>query len=293
MDTRVSSTLSDALAVASRRLALAGIEAARQDALILLSHVTGLTRAQLVTEGETSLSAPMQTEYERLLARRANREPVSHLLGWREFWSLPFVVSSAVLDPRPDSETLIQAALDHCPGIDTDYSVLDLGTGSGCLLLTLLSERPKATGIGLDISGEALRIAAQNADQLGLASRAQFLLGDWGASINGLFDIIVCNPPYVAEAEISDLEPEVAEFEPRIALDGGGDGLSAYRCLLPEIQRRLAPSGFSVVEIGADQGDAVRRMMEDCGLVLVEVRQDLAGIDRCIVCRSDPIFTVT
>lgn len=285
--------ISEVLSQASRRLADAGIDAARQDARILLSHVTGLTRAQLVTESETGLEQAVRARFDDLIARRACREPVSHILGLREFWSLPFAVNGTVLDPRPDSETLVEAALHHCLDMDAPVSVLDLGTGSGCLLLSLLSERPKAMGVGVDISSEALGIATRNADRLGLTARARFLRGDWGAAIDGSFDIIVCNPPYITKAEMSDLEPEVANFEPHLALDGGADGLSAYRRLLPEMRRLLSPSGIGVVEIGIGQRDAVVGIMDESGLAFLEVRKDLAGIDRCIIFRSGPIFTVT
>ena len=285
--------LSDALARASRCLADAGIDAARQDARILLSHVTGLTRSQLVTESETSLDTAQQTQFNAVIVRRAGREPVSHILGQREFWSLSFVVSGAVLDPRPDSEALVDAALHHCPDNDVPLSIIDLGTGSGCLLLSLLSEWPTATGVGVDISDEALAVATRNADRLGMASRVRFLRGDWSAAVDGSFDIAVSNPPYISTAEISVLEPEVVNFEPHVALDGGADGLSAYRRLLPEMRRLLSASGIGVVEIGAGQRDAVAEILDDSGLSVLDVRQDLAGFDRCVVFKSRSIFTVT
>ncbi|MBT5049935.1 MAG: peptide chain release factor N(5)-glutamine methyltransferase [Rhodospirillaceae bacterium] len=285
--------LSEALNQATGILADAGIGSARQDARLLLSHVSGFTRAQLVTESETSLDSAMQARFDDLIARRVGREPVSHLLGSREFWSLSFVVNKAVLDPRPDSETLVNAALDLFPDMDAPLSVLDLGTGSGCLLLSVLNERPHATGVGSDLSSSALEVASLNAERLGLARRARFVRGDWGAAINGIFDLILCNPPYISSVDMVGLEPEVANFEPHLALEGGEDGLVAYRRLLPEIKRLLSPTGTGIVEIGAGQAESVVRIMAECGLALIEVREDLAGIKRCIVCKVDPIFTVT
>lgn len=289
----MSRKLSDALNQATGILADAGIVSARQDARLLLSHVSGFTRAQLVTESETNLDSAMQARFDDLIARRVGREPVSHLLGSREFWSLSFVVNKAVLDPRPDSETLIDAALDRFPDLEAPLSVLDLGTGSGCLLLSVLSERPHATGVGSDLSNSALEVASLNAERLGLAKRARFVRDDWGAAINGIFDLILCNPPYISSVDMVGLEPEVANFEPHLALEGGEDGLVAYRRLLPEIKRLLSPTGTGIVEIGAGQAEAVVRIMAECGLALIEVREDLAGIKRCIVCKVDPIFTVT
>lgn len=286
-------TVSEALAVGCRRLSASGISGARQDARLLLCHATGYTFAQLVTEAQTDLSASENEKFDELIARRAAREPVSHLLGRREFWSLSFGVSSAVLDPRPDSETLIEAALDYCSHKDAEIWVLDLGTGSGCLLLSLLTERPNATGVGVDLSSDALGVAVANAERLDLASRAWFLRGDWSATIRAEFDIVICNPPYVATADIVELEPEVVKFEPLLALDGGTDGLAAYRRLLPNVKNLLSKSGIGVVEIGVGQKDAVSRIIEDSGLVVLEVRPDLAGIDRCLIFGSTPIFTVT
>jgi release factor glutamine methyltransferase len=289
----IACTVSDALKRATRRLSANGIAGARQDAQILLSHVTGYSRAQQVADIGLVLSPAAEMQFESLVDRRVNREPVSHLLGQREFWSLPFIVNSAVLDPRPDSETLVEAALDYCPEESAELSILDFGTGSGCLLLSFLKERPNVTGVGLDISADALGVAQQNAAQLGLSSRVRFLRGNWGACLSGRFDIIISNPPYIPRLDIVDLEPEVFDFEPLVALDGGEDGLATYRQLMPEIQRLLSPEGIGVVEIGTGQKDAVSRILKESGLVMLEVRADLAGIDRCIIFRTNPIFTVT
>lgn len=293
MPAGIAHKISETLAIAARLLADAGITGARRDAQILLSHVTGLTRVQILTEPDAPLAAEARIQFEKLIERRANREPVSHLVGLREFWSHSFIVNGAVLDPRPDSEILIDAVLAHCPEKDATLSILDLGTGSGCLLLSLLSERPRATGIGVDISSAALAIADRNAERLGLAARAHFVCCDWNAAIGGLFDIVICNPPYIAKADISQLEPEVASFEPRLALEGGDDGLAAYRRLLPEFHQILAPSGIAVVEFGAGQCESVSGILRESGFTSLGIHRDLGDIDRCIVFRSDPIFTVT
>ena len=225
--------------------------------------------------------------------RRCDREPPSHLTGEREFWSLPFRVSAAVLDPRPDSETLVEAALQKFADSEAQFSVLDLGTGSGCLLLSVLKHRPMANGVGVDLSSDALEIAAWNAARLGLSQRVRFIRADWGAGLGSTFDLILCNPPYIATGDLEKLEPEVKRFEPRDALDGGGDGLDAYRKLFPQFADLLQSDGVALVEIGAGQTTGVTEIANKFGLQISHVYRDLAGIDRCLAVTLETAFTVT
>ena len=219
--------------------------------------------------------------YERLLARRAAREPVALILGWAEFWSLRFQVSPATLIPRPDSETLIEAALAARPG--GVGSVLDLGTGTGCLLLAALHEFKAAWGVGTDRSPAAAGLAAANARSLGLAHRAAIVAADWAAPIGARFDLVLSNPPYIASAEIAGLMPEVARFEPARALDGGQDGLDAYRTLLAALPGLLRPGGIGIFELGAGQAGPVGALARQAGFSRVATRADLGGIERALV----------
>jgi release factor glutamine methyltransferase len=228
-----------------------------------------------------------QADFDALVARRMAREPLAFILGRREFWSLDFAVSSATLIPRPDSETLIEAALAAFAGRAPPRRVLDLGTGTGCLLLAALSEFRHAIGIGVDRSAAAAALAARNAASLGLADRAIFVCCDWASALDGCFDLVVCNPPYIPSSELGDLMPEVARHEPPSALDGGPDGLSAYRRLVPELHCLLSPDGFAVLELGAGQAGAVTELARDAGF-LATTRQDLSGIVRVLVLHPAP-----
>jgi release factor glutamine methyltransferase len=211
---------------------------------------------------------------------------MAQILGEREFWSLPFKVTADTLDPRPDSETVVQAALDDLPDHYARLRVLDLGTGTGCLLLALLSELPRAFGVGTDISAGALKVARRNAAALGLSGRVGLVRANWGEGLTGTFDLVVANPPYIADPDFADLEPEVALYEPRIALSGGADGLTCYRALAPQVVRLLAPTGKAVIEIGAGQEQAVRAILQAAGAVWVSSPHDLAGKERCLVVRG-------
>jgi len=275
-------TLAGALDEAARILADAGIEAARGDARVLLLYAAGLTPAALVADPARPLGPDAGRRLADLVRRRAAREPVSHLLGRREFWSRDFIVGPAVLDPRPDSETLIEAALDLLPA-GRAADVLDLGVGSGCLLLTVLAERPLARGVGIDLSADAVGIARQNAARLGVADRARFCVGDWGAPLDAAFDLILCNPPYVASGDLGTLAPEVAVHEPRLALDGGPDGLAAYRALAGPVARLLAPAGHALIEAGESQIVDIIDIFCAQGCRLADRKHDLAGIARCAV----------
>ena len=274
--------LAELQAEASSRLAKAGVEAPARDARLLLGEVLGLDTPALLAEGEREISPPDVQAFEALLQRRIAREPVSRILGRREFWSLEFQLSTATLDPRPESETLIEALLERLPDRARNYRVLDLGTGTGCLLLALLSELPQASGLGIDLVPEAVDTAQRNAERLGFKARAEFRVGDWGAGVEENFDILLCNPPYIAESEWRALAPEVADHDPRAALLAG-DGLAAYRRLGPEAARLLAPGGLAAFEIGAGQAESAATVLGESELKLLETRSDLAALPRCLL----------
>ncbi len=253
-------------------------DTARLDAELLLAAVTGLGRAQLLL-GDVLVSGEQQRAFAALLARRRAHEPLAYILGEREFWSLTLRVTPAVLIPRPDSETLIEAACAHfvdlAPG-----RVLDLGTGSGALLLAALSEWPDAVGVGVDRSAGALLVAGGNAARLGMADRVTLLLSDWAEKVDGRFDLILCNPPYIGDGTV--LMPDVADFEPSGALFGGADGLDAYRLLLPQMAGLLAPDGVALFEFGVGQAEALLAMAADAGL-RAALRADLSGRARALL----------
>lgn len=271
-----------ALAAGADRLAGAGIADARAEARLLLRTALGTGPETLVAHPERPLETRERGDYEALLARRARREPMAQILGRREFWSLDLHVTADTLDPRPDSETVIEALLGTIADREAPWRLLDLGTGSGCLLLAALRELPNATGVGIDISEASIAVARRNADSVGVAGRAAFAVSDWASGVAGPFDRILANPPYIASAEIAGLAPEIAAYEPRIALDGGGDGLDAYRALAPEIARLLAIDGTALIEIGADQAAKVAGIVAAAGLDPVSTRRDLGARPRCL-----------
>ncbi len=280
----VPATIGDCVADGARRLAAAGIEDARREARLILALALGIEPVSVT--GYPERPVPDPGPFEALIARRARREPLSHLTGRREFWSLEFETGPATLDPRPDSETVVAAALAAVADPNAPLRLLDLGTGTGCLLLALLHELPKAAGLGIDASPEALAVADRNAARLGLEPRVKFGGGNWGDSLDGPFDLIVCNPPYIPSAEIAELAPEVAVFEPRVALDGGPDGLGAYRALAPDVARLLAGDGMAILEIGAGQRRAAEQIVVSQGLVVTGISHDLAGHERCLSVRK-------
>ena len=273
------------LAEAAARLTAAGVPGARLDARILLGHVLGIESAAVFSLADTALPAGVASAFGALVGRRAASEPVSRIIGRREFWSLDFVLAPATLDPRPDSETLIEALLELRPNRAAALSILDLGTGSGCLLLAALSEYPRARGLGVDASEPCCAAAASNAARLGLAERTAFRAADWGGGIDGPFDVVLCNPPYIPTADIAALAPEVRLHDPRTALDGGIDGLDAYRALAACLPRLLDADGLALLEVGAGQAAAVAELMQAGGLSVIKVRPDLAGIPRCVALR--------
>ncbi len=274
-----------ALAWATSRLRDAGIDEPRLDATLLLCAAQGIGRTALISAPEAPLAADEAAAFAAMVARRAAHEPVSRILGHREFWSLDFRLSAATLDPRPDSEILVEAVLDRLDDRARPWRLADLGTGSGCLLLTLLHELPQARGLGIDRAPGAVAMAAENAAMLGLAGRAAFREGDWLGGVTDTFDVVLSNPPYIASAEIATLAPEVRLHDPQGALDGGADGLDAYRALLPQAAARLAPGGLCAVEIGHDQAAAVTTLMQAAGFAVEPVLTDLGGRDRVVVGR--------
>lgn len=280
-------TVASLLCQATRRLRAAGIEAARAEARLLLCRVTGWSRERLLTEPEAAVPEPEAARFRAVVAEREARVPMAYLSGEREFWSLSLLVCPGVLIPRPETETLVEAALEAFPERARPLRLLDLGTGSGCLLVALLHEYRAAIGVGVDRSPDALAVAAANLARHGLGARALLLRGDWGRALEGPFDLIVANPPYVARSELAGLEPEVARHEPQIALDGGPDGLEAYRALVPDVARLLAPAGVACLEIGRGQADPVAALAAEHGLAVNRLA-DLAGIVRCLVLRRAP-----
>jgi release factor glutamine methyltransferase len=282
------STLHRLLRLSEQRLRAAGIDSPELDARLLVAAALDIKPDALRMAEDRALGTEEAQRAEALLARRIEaREPVARILGRREFWSLAFRVTPAVLDPRADSETLIEAAFRAFPNRAARLRVLDLGTGSGCLLLAALQEYPNATGIGIDASEAALAVAAENAAKLGLAARAKFQHGDWGRGLEERFDLVLCNPPYIAEAERASLAPEVMRHDPAAALFAGPDGLDAYRAILPDLPRLLAHDGRAFFEIGASQAAAVSAIARASGLKVIAVKQDLAGRDRCVVLAGD------
>ncbi|HKP25632.1 MAG TPA: peptide chain release factor N(5)-glutamine methyltransferase [Dongiaceae bacterium] len=279
-------TLGDLLKDGAARLAGAGIEGAPREVRLLLQAAAGVPIATQIAFPETTINADAAARFDALLGRRARREPMAQILGQREFWSLTFKVTADTLDPRPDSETLVQAVLDQVPDRSAALRLVDFGTGTGCLLLALLHELPNAVGIGVDVSAAALAVAAENANALGLVQRTTFHRGQWDDGIDSGFDIVLSNPPYIPSGEIAGLQPEVASFEPRLALDGGSDGLDAYRRLGPAAMRLLLPGGLAAFEIGIGQGDSARRIMAAAGLRHIATARDLAAIERCLLFRK-------
>lgn len=247
----------------------------RLDAELLLAHALGITREALLLGGDR----PVPPGFEALVQRRLAHEPVAYITGSRSFWTLDLQVTPAVLIPRPDSETLIEAAADHFRE-DGPRSILDLGTGSGALLLASLDLWPAAWGLGLDCSAAALTVARGNAERLGFGDRAAFVQGCWGDALDGRFDLILCNPPYVETG--AALPPDVANHEPGSALYAGPEGLDDYRALIPQLLRLLAPEGVAVLEIGAGQRASVSRLIH-VEEFAVSCRKDLGNNDRCLV----------
>lgn len=276
-------TVGAILADLTARLKQAGIPSARLDARILLAHVLDIPATAIFSHPERPLTPSEAERLDHAAGRRSRREPMSHITGRREFWSLSFKVTADTLDPRPDTETVVEAVLSVLADRSAPLRLLDFGTGTGCILLALLAELPKAMGLGVDASERALSVARENAKTLGLDRRADFVPGHWGQGIQPFYDVIVANPPYIPDGEIDALEDEVALYEPRTALAGGGDGLDCYRALAPDIRRLLTPGGTAALEVGKGQAEAVLALLSRQGLELSAIRKDLAGVERCVM----------
>ena len=270
----------DALRALRRALETAGVENPGLDARVLLTYALGIEAVALAAHPETALGQEGARRLREVAERRLQREPVARIVETREFWGLPFKLSPETLVPRPESETVVETALRLRP--EPASRILDLGTGSGCLLVALLHELPGAAGVGVDRSPAALVTARRNAQHNGVGERAAFVACDWAAALDARFDLVVSNPPYVASSVIQGLAPEVRAHDPALALDGGIDGLSAYRVILAQAGRLLAPDGVLVVEIGFDQGKAVPALAVDAGLAVLEVAADLGGQPRAV-----------
>jgi len=279
----MSGTVGAALQSAVGRLHAAGIDTARLDARLLLGEVLNLETADLVAHPERPLAAAEGERFHGLIERRCQHQPVSQLLARREFWGLSFRVTADTLTPRPETETLVEQALARIPDRTRALRLLDLGTGTGCLLLALLHELPQATGLAIDRSPAALAVAQVNAAALGLAARAEFRLGDWLDGLSERFDLIVSNPPYIGTSELEQLAAEVARHEPHLALDGGRDGLDCYRAIARGLGRCLRPDGRLLLEIGAGQADSVAAIFAAAGFACAGRHDDLAGLPRCLV----------
>jgi release factor glutamine methyltransferase len=257
----------------------AGIDNPSLDARLLIGHILGLDRAQLVIEAQRVLNNDEKIRIDGLLVRRLRHESVARIIGFREFWGLPFGLNEATLEPRSDSEILVEAVLK----LRKESSrILDLGTGTGCLLLALLHEIPRATGIGIDINPRAIEQATKNAAVLGLNTRALFQQGDWLQGLNEKFDIIVSNPPYIPVSDIPGLMADVRDYDPMLALDGGDDGLVTYRLLIPQLARFLAPNGLITLEVGQGQAGQVQDLLQRFGFTDIATHKDLGGIERCV-----------
>ncbi len=272
------------------RLRAAGVAEADLDARVLAEAAFGLSAADFLARPDAPASAREIGRYDAFIERRIAGEPVARILGRREFWGLDFALGPDTLVPRPDTETLVEAVLAHVPNRAASLNILDLGTGTGCLLVALLSEYPNARGAGVDLSQGAVAVAAANAGRLGVGHRARFVRGSWTDGVSGRFDVVVSNPPYIPAGEIAELEPEVRVHDPALALDGGADGLDAYRALAKALPGVLAAGGVAVLELGIGQEHPVAALMAAHGLArAAPVHRDIAGRPRALaVRRSDP-----
>ncbi|HEX7759848.1 MAG TPA: peptide chain release factor N(5)-glutamine methyltransferase [Caulobacteraceae bacterium] len=282
-------SLVKAWAMARRRLEAAAVDSPVIDARLLLEVAADASRTDIVTDPHRMLTEPQELALETFLARREAREPVSHILGRRGFWKIMLKVTPDVLTPRPDTESILDVVLGDFAE-QVAFTVLDLGVGSGAILLAILAERPNARGLGVDVSESAIEVARENAATLGLADRAALEHGTWTQGLaDDHYDLVVSNPPYIATDEIATLDPEVRDHEPRLALDGGADGLDAYRLLAPEILRVLKPGGRFAVEIGSGQRTAVETLFKEAGAKGVRTVRDLADRDRVVAGFKKPL----
>ena len=275
-------TRAEALAELRRIFADAGLDSPSLDARLLVLRALAVAPADLLTRPDDRITDEQTDLLASYVRRRLGREPVARILGEWEFWGLPFALSPDTLVPRPETETVVETALKLLPDRPGPQRILDLGTGSGCLLVSILHERPRATGLGTDRSPGALATARVNAARNGVRTRALFAACDWARGVGGFFDLIVSNPPYIASSVVTTLDAEVREHDPLLALDGGPDGLLAYRAILAEAPRLLAPDGVLVLEIGYDQADALRDLAASVPLEILHLAHDLSGNTRCV-----------
>lgn len=286
---KAGASVSEAVQLMAQAFRLAGLEDAEIDARALLGHALHLDRAQLISHSDRVLEAREIEVASALAARRLKREPVARILARKEFWNQMLLVTPDVLVPRPETETVVEAALDAFAGLKMEkLRILDIGTGSGALLLALLGELPNAVGVGTDISTAALEVARGNAQRNGLAARSSFVECNIGEGVQGPFDLIVSNPPYIPHGDIATLAPEVRDYDPALALDGGADGLDGYRAIAAQARSLLAPGGKLIVELGAGQETMVRALFTNAGLKVGAARDDLAGIPRALSATAAP-----
>lgn len=283
------------LANAAGRLTQSGIQNPRLDASLLLAHVLGITREQLILHTDREVTPQQAAKFEGFVTRREKSEPIAYIIGKKEFWSLDFAVSRDTLIPRPDSEILVEAALKRAENIAharetplslIDIGILDIGTGTGCLLIAIMKSLPQTHGVGVDISEAALRMAEMNSKTHGIGSCVQFKQSNWCDEVNGIFDLIISNPPYIAEGDMAHLMKDVVAYEPITALVSGVDGMDSYRMISRQLQAKLAPGGYVLLEVGQGQASHVAAMLEEQGLVMDEIRRDLAQIPRCVIARK-------
>jgi len=279
----VATTVASLLAEAIKQLH--GIEGARLDASVLLAEVMKIGREQLIMYPEQLVSPSQQDVFQEFIARRAKKEPVAYIIGKKEFWSLDFIVTSDTLIPRPDSETLVEAIVQTRQD-SNNLTIADMGTGTGCLLISLLKHLPMATGVGIDVSRAALMVARENAIRHEVNNRSIFIESDYWEAVTGSFDIIVSNPPYIPAGDLAGLMEEVKGYEPVGALVSGHDGMDAYRAILEKLPEKLNKKGMAVFEVGQGQAEPLSQMLIQCGLKEVEVRHDLAGIARCVMAKK-------
>jgi release factor glutamine methyltransferase len=281
-------TVAQARRALTQQFRQAGIASPDLDARVLFGHALALDHAGLISAAARQLSAADVEQVESFMRRRLAGEPVARITGTREFWGLPFIVTPDVLVPRPETETVVETALALIsPDRSASPRILDIATGSGAILLALLGALPNAQGTGTDIDLRALGVARRNAEHLGLADRAAFIVSDYGSALSGRFDLVVSNPPYIATSQIAALDREVRDHDPRHALDGGPDGLCAYRAIVADAMRLLAPGGCLVLEIGQGQESDVAQLLSEAELISVgEPRRDLAGIARVLAARA-------
>lgn len=266
-----------------KRLEAAGVDTPVLDARLLLEAGAGVSRLEIVTDPRRAVTEAQVNAVDAMTQRRESREPVSHIIGRKHFWTLDLAVNANVLTPRPETEFVVEAGLQELLPADAAHRVLDLGAGSGAIILALLKERPNATGIAIDVSAKALEVLRRNAGALGVADRLGIRQSDWANGVDERFDLVVSNPPYIPTGDIQSLAPEVSRFEPWLALDGGQDGLDAYRTIAESLPRLLRSGGAFALEVGLSQAESVSGLLREAGLTVAEPRRDLAGIPRVVV----------